>query len=322
MFRLIGKIVKYCFYAILFIFILLSVLPYVISLSNSTNNDEFKPFSNSRFIRTPDNFIHYRVFKPDTVKNKIILLHGFAGSTFCFRNNFKALVRNSTLVVALDLPAYGFSCKEKDANFNDTTILNLIYKIITLNDKELNSSAQWVIAGHSLGAAYASKLVSRYPSMFKKQIFIDGFFEDLQETGFNSFLKYPPLLRWSDVALEYYFLKKEKFNELLESAYTRKPTDEEVEGYMSPFRVRNSASAILHWAHAESLQEVDKLIIYGKPTLIIWGNPDPWVPFDSKKTDTTAFKKLTFKFVDGGGHNPQETRPDIVNKYLIDFVNN
>lgn len=117
-------------------------------------------------------------------------------------------------------------------------------------------------------------------------------------------------------------MNKEKFGELIESAYLRKATDEEIVGYMKPFEMKNSASAILHWAHAESIIEVDKLTLYSKPTLIIWGNPDPWVPFDIKKVDTTAFKKITFKFIDGGGHNPQETHPELVNRYLNEFINN
>lgn len=321
MFTLIGKILKYCFYTLIVLIILLSVIPYLIPLNNKSVVEEFKPYPNSEFIKEQNNFMHYRVFKPDTIRSKIVLIHGFSGSTFCFRNNFESLVNNKTLVVAIDLPPYGFSAKDENANYNDTTILKLIYSVIQKTDSNSKSKVPWVIAGHSLGAGYAAKMVTRYPTLFKKQIFIDGFFMDLQETGFTAFLKYPPLLRWSDVALEHYFLSKEKFGELIESAYLRKPTNVEIEGYMKPFEIKNSASAILHWAHAESLVEVDKLTLYSKPTLILWGNPDPWVPFDIKNVDTTAFKKLTFKFIDGGGHNPQETQPEKVNKYLIDFIN-
>lgn len=322
MFTLLGKIIKYCFYILVILIILLSIIPYFFPLNNKPAEAEYKPYPNSKFIKSENNFMHYRVFRPDTIESKIILIHGFSGSTFCFRNNFESLVKNKTLVIALDLPAYGFSCKDENANFNDTTVLNLIYSAIQLTDTEIKSNKPWSIAGHSLGAAYAAKLVTQYPALFEKQIFIDGFFADLQKTGFNAFLKYPPLLRWSDVALEYYFLNKEKFGELIESAYLRKATNQEVEGYMKPFEIQNSASAILHWAHAESVIEVNKLTLYSKPTLILWGNPDPWVPYDIKNVDTTAFKKLTFKFIESGGHNPQETQPEKVNRYLIDFINN
>lgn len=321
MFTLLGKIIKYCFYILIILIILLSVVPYLFSLKKKSVEGEYKPYPNSKFIKVQNNYMHYRVFNPDTIENKIVLIHGFSGSTFCFRNNFESLVNSKTLVIALDLPPYGFSCKEEDANFNDTTILNLIYSVLQKTDNEIKSKASWIIAGHSLGAMYAAKLVTQHSDFFKKQIFIDGFFTDLQKSEFNILLKYPPLLRWSDVALEYYFLNKAKFGELIESAYLRKPTDEEIVGYMKPFEMQNSASSILHWAHAESAIEVDKLTLYSKPTLILWGNPDPWVPFDIKKVDTTVFKKLTFKFIENGGHNPQETQPEIVNKYLIDFIN-
>ena len=322
MFTLLGKIIKYCFYTLIILIVLLSIIPYFFPLHNKPIEAENKPYPNSKFIKSENNFIHYRVFKPDTVKSKIVLIHGFSGSTFCFRNNFESLVRNKTLVIALDLPSFGFSCKDPNANFSDTAILNLVHSAIQQTDKEIKSNAPWIIAGHSLGAGYSAKLVTQYPGLFEKQIFIDGFFTDLNETGLSMLLKYPPLLRWSDVALEYYFLDKVKFGELLESAYLRKATDEEIEGYMKPFMLQNSASAILHWAHAENVVKVDKLTLYSKPTLMLWGNPDPWVPFEIGKVDTTAFKKLTFKFIEGGGHNPQETQPETVNKYLIDFINN
>lgn len=321
MFSLIGKIIKYCIYVLVFLFIVLSLVPYLFSLKNSSQTGEEKPFPNSQYIKKSNCFIHYRLFQPEAIKHKIILLHGFAGSTFCFRNNFQALVNGNTLVVACDLPPYGFSSKSAAADLTDTTTLDLLHEIISATDAEIKSNTKWIVAGHSLGAQYAAKLVTRYPALFEKQVFIDGFFTDMQETGFNTFLKYPPLLRWSDVVLEHYFLKKEKFSELIESAYLRKPTDEEIEGYMKPFELKNSASGIFHWAHTNSTFEADKLVIYSKPTLMIWGNPDPWVPFSNKNIDTSAFKNLTFKFIEKGGHNPQETQPEIVNRYLNEFIN-
>lgn len=322
MLGLLGKIIKFCFYTLIILIILLSLIPYLFPLKNKPPDAEYKPYPNSKFVKSSYNGMHYRVFKPDTIKSKIVLIHGFAGSTFCYRNNFESLLNNKTLIVAVDLPPYGYSRKDSEANFDDTTILSLIHSAIQQTDAETKLNKPWIIAGHSLGALYAAKLVTQHPSLFSKQIYMDGFFADLQETGFNAFLKYPPLLQWSDVALEYYFLNKEKFGELIESAYLRKASDGEIEGYMKPFEIQGSGSGILHWSHAGSIVDVDKLTLYAKPALIIWGNPDPWVPFDIKKLDTTAFKKLTFKFIENGGHNPQETQPETVNKYLIDFVNN
>lgn len=320
MFTLLGKIIKYLFYLLIFLLIILSLIPYFFSLKNIPQTGNEKPFPESRYIKKKNTFIHYRLFKPSIIEHKIILLNGFAGSTFCFRNNIRELLKANTLVLACDLPPYGFSSKNEEADFTDTTIINLLHEIIMKTDSGTKSNIKWIVAGHSLGAQYAAKFVTRFPALFEKQIFIDGFFTDMQETGMNLVLKYPPLLRWSDVALEHYFLNKEKFSELIESAYLRKPTDEEVEGYMRPFKLKNSASAIFHWAHTNSTYEVDKLIIYSKPTLIIWGNPDPWVPFTNKNIDTSAFKSLTFKFIEKGGHNPQETQPELVNQYLNDFI--
>ena len=122
--------------------------------------------------------------------------------------------------------------------------------------------------------------------------------------------------------LEYYFLNDKRFADLLESAYLRKATPVEIEGYKKPFEIENSASSILRWANAVSFTKVDKLTLYSKPTLIIWGKGDTWVPFDIKTVDTTAFKKMNFHFIDSAGHNPQETHSEIVNKYINDFIKN
>ena len=88
MFSLIGKIFKYTFYFLIILFIFLSIVPYLFPLSNTLSSAQKEPYDNSKYVTFSNNFMHYRVFKPDTIENKIVLIHGFSGSTFCFRNNF------------------------------------------------------------------------------------------------------------------------------------------------------------------------------------------------------------------------------------------
>lgn len=322
MFTLLKTIIKYTFYLVLVIVILLSFIPYFFSLKHPELTNTIKPFDNSRYIQRGDFFLHYRFFKAQQTKHKVVLLHGFSGSTFSFHKNYDSLVNNGCDVLAIDLAPFGYSVKNKELDYTDTLMLSLMRQILFKTDSTEHSSTPWVIAGHSLGVNYVAKLVSAYPDLFSKQIYIDGYYFGNPKSEWNKLALYPPMMQLSDVVLENYYLSDDKFGELLESAYGRKAEQEEIEAYMQPFSYANSGSAIFKWASADNFMDVNPKIVYAKPTLVIWGKADTWVPFKEEDFNIKAFSEITFKMIDEAGHVPMETHSDIVNKYLITFIKN
>lgn len=322
MFALLKNLLKFVFYLILFIFLLVTLVPYFFSLKNKELSTTEKPYDNSAYLIRDEFFMHYRTFHPEKVKHKIILLPGFSGSTFSYHHMFDSLVSNQCMVVAVDIPPFGFSVKNNDLHYTDTLILTMIRQIMNQTDSSLKSEQPWIIAGHSLGVNYVAKMVSRYPDLFTKQVYIDGYYFGNPKSNWNKFALYPPLMKGADVLLEKYYLSEEKFAELLESAYGRKATAEEISAYKKPFEYAQSGSSVFKWASADPCVEVNPDIVYKKPTLVIWGRNDTWVPFNEEDFNIKAFDAITFKMIDSAGHIPQETHPKEVSEILINFIRN
>lgn len=253
--------------------VLLSVLPYFFSTETKELNPNEKPFSNSHFINTNKTLIHYRVWVPaGKVMHKVFLIHGFSGSTFSYRNNIDTLAGLGALVIAMDLPAFGFSDKSDAANYSSDNTFEAINKIISLYDTA--GIGQFVFVGHSMGASVASVYASNFPKQVKKLILIDGLPFENQKGGWfaKRLLSYPPLLRWANVLTKYYFAKQDKFTVLLSSAYAQPADSLSASGYLLPFTYKNSGSAILKMATANNTNvSFNKEAFKKIPLLIIWG---------------------------------------------------
>lgn len=305
------------------LFLILSIGPYFFHLKNPESNFKQKPYSNSFFNYADNTYMHFRLFIPKTIKTKIVLIPGFSGSWFSFRNNIQNFLNNGALVVAIDVPPYGYSDKNPMASYSDTTIIKLIKNTLQKVDNALLlDHSAWVVMGHSLGVTYSGKLVSEFPDLFVKQIYIDGFFVNNNSKALKTVLKYPPLLKLADVYLEKMALSENNFSSIMQSAYLRKPSYEEITGYMNPFKIKYSASAILKWASSDNTIEINRNTINNRPTLFIWGKLDTWLPYQKLNPDTASFKNYKFYFIDSSGHNPQETHFNEVNRYFNNFIFN
>lgn len=322
MFTLLKKLIKFVFYLLLFVFLLVTLIPYFFSLKNKELSTSEKPYANSEYAVRDNFFIHYRKFNPQKINHKIILLPGFSGSTFSYHHLFDSLVKNHCLVVAVDIPPFGFSVKNSELDYTDTLILTMFRQIMDQTDATIHSEQPWIIAGHSLGVNYVAKMVSRYPDLFTKQVYIDGYYFGNPKSDWNKVALYPPLMKGSDVLLEKYYLSEEKFAELLESAYGREPNAEEIASYKKPFEYAQAGSSVFKWASSDPCVEVNPAVVYKKPTLVIWGRNDTWVPFNEEDFNIKAFDAITFKMIDSAGHIPQETHPKEVSEILINFIRN
>lgn len=320
MFTLLKKLVRITLIALVVMFLLLSLLPYLFSLKNQALTTQVLPYTNSHYEIQGDYFVHYQMYVPEKIEHKLFLLHGFSGSTFSYHNVVDSLVNNNCLVVAADLPPFGYSVKNRHLNYSDTVNINLFKKIIGKADSVYSNNSKWIICGHSMGVMYASKFVSRYPECFAKQIFIDGYYSNTNGGGLTKISAYPPFMRLADVALEKYYLNEEKFSELLKSAYGREPEKYEVKGYMQPFAFKESGAAILKWTAASKNIKINEDLIRSKPTLVIWGKNDTWLPYKEEDFKLNLFKDVSFKMIDDAGHVPMETHAEEVNKFLRTFI--
>jgi len=303
------------------IFILFSLLPYFFSTETKELLPNEKPFSNSTFITIKNTKIHYRVWMPaGKITHKVFLIHGFSGSTFSYRNNVDDLVEKGSLVIAIDLPAFGFSDKSDTANYTSDNTFEAINKIITLYDTACAEG--FVFIGHSMGASVASVYASNFPQHVKSLILIDGLPMENQKDSWllRYLLSYPPLLRWANVLTKHYFAKSDKFIELLSSAYSKPADSASADGYLLPFTYKNSGSAIFKMAIAPSTISLNKEAFKKIPLLIIWGENDTWIPIKAQQSFIKNHPQAKTYVVAQAGHCPMETKASEVNKVIAAFI--
>jgi pimeloyl-ACP methyl ester carboxylesterase len=313
------KIFKVFFISIGIAILILLILPYCFSVEERKMNEKFNPFPNSFFTRMQGSRVHYRFWDSPNASKYIVLIHGMAGSTFSFRKITDSLIAHNCFVLAIDMPGFGYSDKSDTANYTDTAKVEIIARMI----RKINPVTKWSLVGHSMGANIIGTFATKYPELVDKLIFIDGAAMERKGEGPDwkySFAKFGPLRRWAEVLAKHNYVNKEKFNELLESAYSSKPDTGDVTGYIRPFEYEGSATAILNMAAYYGYAKTAKTTLNKIPSLLIWGDKDTWVKPDAADQFKKQNPYLTYKRIRGAGHCPMETHSNAVNSLIIDFL--
>jgi pimeloyl-ACP methyl ester carboxylesterase len=313
---MIRKSLKIIGYLLLVLLILFCGLPYLFSVEQRELKADAKPYPNSHFIVVNKTRIHYRVWLPDTIKQKFFFVHGFSGSTFCWRKNIDTLVKNKCLVVAIDLPAFGFSDKGDSADYSLTNVFHVINDVSKSFDTRIKG--KWNFVGHSMGAAVAGAYAANFPERIKALTLIDGAPVNTDVTmDYNSVLtKIPPLLRWADVAAKW-MANEKTFKGLVKSGYACEPDTEAVHGYLRPFLYEHSGSAILRMAAAQDAVKFDEGNLRKFPVSTIWGDADTWLPITGMRNFLKKFPMASGYIIKGAGHCSMETHPKEINSVLL-----
>ncbi|MBR1812035.1 MAG: alpha/beta hydrolase [Clostridia bacterium] len=119
------------------------------------------PYADSQFFDCGDYSLHYRVKSAENAKGQIMMLHGFAESTYNWEPLAAFLAENGYTCVLVDLPDFGYSSRET----GETEMLpreDIIHALMTdLSDEP------WYLAGHSMGGYIALAVAQKYPDSVK-----------------------------------------------------------------------------------------------------------------------------------------------------------
>lgn len=119
------------------------------------------PYADSAFFDYGEYRLHYRVKEASSPKGQIMMLHGFAESTYSWENLSAILVENGYTCVLVDLPDFGFSSREtkETVRLPREDIVHAL--MISLSDEP------WYLAGHSMGGYVALSVAQVYPESVK-----------------------------------------------------------------------------------------------------------------------------------------------------------
>ena len=289
------------------ILIIIAYLPYQITPIKELAGKEDK------FIRVNDHTIHY-IQKGNG--KPLILVHGFAGSTYTWRYLIPLLADRYT-VYALDLPGFGLSDKSPRGNYDMESQGNLLTGF--MDALKLPSAT---LVGHSMGGVVVSYAALTAPSKVDTLVLIEpGFYAK----GSPAFLKY--LFFPLDRIMARQFYTKSFMKQFLLNSYYNKSlvTDEVVDAYMVPTRTPGALDAMAHMMKSVGQRRYEGITVnISRPTLIVWGEnarrKDMAVKLEEAKQFNREIRGSRLVLIQECGHYIQEEKPQELANTIRDFL--
>ncbi|MEQ8350483.1 MAG: alpha/beta hydrolase [Leptospiraceae bacterium] len=277
---------------------------------------EQRPYSNSHFTFIDGARIHFRWTQGDGGSGRYVLIHGFAASTYSYRFTIEHLKNQGHEILAIDLPGYGFSDRILEGSQSRFRRAQIVWQVIELIS-EPQDQKPWILVGHSMGGSVISAMAQLRPDSVLYMVYLAGSVDGGPGWITRNAVSWIPglqsLVIWYAESFKF---DEESFNELLESAYARPPEPEEVQGYLQPFLVSDTARSIL--ASIENSGDERKLQLeeMNIPAILIWGAKDEWVdPKIGRKLHRDLQKSILY-IIEDAGHCPMETHPEKVHEIM------
>jgi pimeloyl-ACP methyl ester carboxylesterase len=303
---------------------LLLSFPYFFNVDLPEISNDFKPFNNSEITYIEGVKIHYQEWNPnsDSIKGNVLLIHGFGGSTFSWRHTGAFLANQGYRVIALDLPAFGYSDREYVSTKNNISRTDLT-KILC---NKIDDKNPWIIIGHSMGGAIANFMTNTSPENISALIIVNGASVSTKKSTLspvcNRLFNFPPTLRWIEFLGKNKMIKRENIYELLQSSYGRKPSEEEVDGYFKPLNQKGTPKAIINSFVYSNKNDNYKLENFEKfKTLIIGGENDEIISVKVAYEINKDIKNSELHIIKNAGHCPMETHQEEFHHIISNFLN-
>jgi pimeloyl-ACP methyl ester carboxylesterase len=322
-------VIKKISVGILTFFVVLQFLPFLIPVSKASENTGTVPlpFEESKIAKIGDISLHYRQWIPkDELRGKVLMVHGLGGSTFSWNQSAEALVREGYLVIAVDLPGFGYSDRTPGMDHSQKARSRLLWELaetieIDLQKADKNTDAPWNLVGHSMGGGTIAAMAMEKPENVSSLVFVAGALFDNNPGAGNTLLSYPPFRRWMEVFLSYYAIHPDRIRGFLLSAYGRDPSESEVLGYLEPLAQPGTARALIDLVRTAQNEPAENLKEITVPILGIWGENDAWVPVEqAHKLKAEYLPAMQLEMIADSGHCPMETHPEEFNAIVIQFL--
>ena len=281
------------------------------------------------------NFLNYPVHTVSAYPEKIskdiaiLLIHGFGASTDHWRYNIPILSKKYE-VHAFDLLGFGKSPKPTDLEYSGSLwkdqviayVKEVIQKPTIIVGNSLGGYAA-LAAGSSLNELSAGVILLNAAGYFSEEKLIQkNILQTSLETVAGIFLKNIVLQRLIFENMR----KPTNIRKTLKQVYLDKTNvnDELVNSIRNPsldFGAFNVFRSVFNPSGPQG-EPLDKLFSkLSSPLLLLWGSKDPWMNTPKKRNLYKQFTpKETTEILLEAGHCPHDEVPDLVNKYILDWI--
>lgn len=231
--------------------------------------------------------------------NKVLIFHGWGGTSYSWRDVSYCLSQKGFEVIALDLPGFGETQPPEDAWDTDDYIKFLLSFVKKLDLKD------FYLLGHSFGGALALKFTFKHKELVKKLVLCDpaiirkerlGIRQKISKFGskyFSKIIAKTPLYPFFEKAA-YWFA-----------------------GAYDYYHANAIMKEIFQKVISEDMSDIAQKL--NKECLIVWGEYDQATPIKDGFVLNQLIKNSQLKVIVDSGHNPHRTHKEELCKVLLKF---
>ncbi|MDD2534306.1 MAG: alpha/beta hydrolase [Eubacteriales bacterium] len=318
------RLLKSALIFLIALLIILVVAPYLIPADLHSVALPVQPYENSEHFDASGVDLHYQIWDAATPVGKILLIHGFGGSTNNWQQNIDALNQAGYTVVTVDLPGFGYSSRKAGLDHSQAQRSDWLWQL--LDDLDQNrfdadlADSSWSIAGHSMGGGTALAMAIAHPERTQKLILIDGAIFDNRPSFVPVLMRFPPLDRWVQVIFNFYLRTPAQLQPTLADAFQQQPTAEQFAHYQAPLMIQGTGRVLGDIVRTAGSVPATLLSDLEVPVFAIWGEQDTWVPQSVLAQIQKLRPDIKSVLIPGAGHMPMESHADLFNEALITIL--
>lgn len=304
--------------ALLLLFI--TIVPFLIPLPPLENlyPPEQLAEPDSRFIEVMGLRVHYKL--EGEGEPTLILLHGFAASTFSWREVLKPLAQ-SGMVIAFDRPAFGLT--ERPLEWSGKNPYSTGAQVdITIGLMDQLGIEKAILVGNSAGGTIAVLTALQRPERVRALILVDPaiYIGNGSPQWMRILFNTPQAHKIGRLIIRY---AQQWGKELARLAWhdPSRITPQIWEGYTLPTRVENWDLALWEFITATDIPNIPaRLNEITMPVLVISGDDDRIVPTQQSVRLSTELPNARLVVIPNCGHLPQEECPQEFLEAVTDFL--
>jgi pimeloyl-ACP methyl ester carboxylesterase len=249
----------------------------------------------------------------------VILVHGFGGSMWQWE--YQQSLSTSYRVITLDVLGSGLSDKP-DIEYTPTQLVGFMR-----NFMDALQIPQASFVGNSMGAGIVIGMALTYPDRVDKIVLIDGLPEQVREKLSSPSLRralgpWPPLWvvklgNWlAGRGTTKRVLSEMVYNDqlLTPAVIDRSSRNRQRPGLFPPLRATINNLPLWENGFAKRIGEIQH------PTMILWGEKDAVFPPPVGEELHRSIAGSRFSLIPNAGHIAMWERPDVVNLFLLNFL--
>ncbi len=253
----------------------------------------------SNFVTVQDYNLHY--LKKGSGP-PLVLVHGFAGSVFTWRDLIPLLTDTYTMY-ALDLPGFGFSDKPADGDYSMEAQARLVTGFI----QALNLQPA-ALVGHSMGGIIVAYASVQKPELIDKLVIIEGGFYHGGAPAFLQYLFFP----FDRLMAKLFYTKDFRSRSLLPSYHNKEiVTDAVVQAYLIPGKTPGAVAALatmMRTVGPETYEGLSSAV--QDPTLLVWSAENKNNPVSDGERLDKEIPTSELVVIEECGHYVQEEKPE------------